>query len=173
MRFGDPEEVNYGRGCKVIKTEKSGNDLLITFDGAGNGIKEDEFAAKLLGKTSTGKLLFGYARLPGVKFVESMLSSKLPEISPVESGFKLNVEVQNFGQLTSELSKLKIVCVVGNEEKSIAEATIPKLKPWQKTTLTLNCGKIFDQGVSYNMVVIIDPDSKSPVTLHGKVTPNK
>lgn len=33
LRFGASEEVNYGRGSKVLKTENDGNDLIITFDG--------------------------------------------------------------------------------------------------------------------------------------------
>ena len=173
LRFGDPEEVNYGRGCKVLKSEKSGNDMVLTFNGEGNGIMEDEFAAKLLGKTTSGKLLFGYARLPGINFIEPMLSAKLPEIASNESGFDLKVEVQNFGQNASRVSKLKIVYLADNKETTIAEAPIPKLKPWQKTNISLKCGKIFNQGVAYNMVVIIDPDSKTPGMLHGKVVPVK
>ena len=65
----------------MLKTEKSGNDLIVTFDAVDNGIPDDEWAAKLLGKTSTGKLLFGYARLPGVNFIEPILSARLPEIT--------------------------------------------------------------------------------------------
>ena len=40
----------------------------MTFDAAGNGITDDNFAAKLIGKTVRGKLLFGYSRLPGVDY---------------------------------------------------------------------------------------------------------
>ena len=60
--------MDFGRGCKVQKVEKSGKDLIVTFGGAGNGITDRNFAAKLLGKTARGKLLFGYARLPGVDY---------------------------------------------------------------------------------------------------------
>lgn len=68
--FGASEEVNFGRGCVVQKTEKSGYDLIVTFNGKGNGITADNFAAKLLGKTSEGKLLFAYSRLPEVQYIE-------------------------------------------------------------------------------------------------------
>jgi hypothetical protein len=37
----------------------------VTFEATGNGIADDNFAAKLIGKTTKGKLLFGYSRLPG------------------------------------------------------------------------------------------------------------
>ena len=62
LRFGASEEVNYGRGSKVLKTENDGNDLIITFDGKGNGITEKEFAPKLIGRYKNGKMLYGYAR---------------------------------------------------------------------------------------------------------------
>jgi len=68
LRFGAPEEVDFGRGCKPTHSEKSGTDLVVTFDAAGNGVTDDNFAAKLIGKTTDGKLLFGYSRLPGVDY---------------------------------------------------------------------------------------------------------
>jgi hypothetical protein len=68
LRFGAPEEVDFGRGCRAIGSEKSGNDLVVTFDAAGHGMTGENFAAKLIGKTTGGKLLFGYSRLPGVDY---------------------------------------------------------------------------------------------------------
>ncbi len=68
LRFGAPEKVDFGGGCKPITADKSGNDLIVTFDAAGSGITDDTFAAKLIGKTTAGKLLFGYCRLPGVDY---------------------------------------------------------------------------------------------------------
>ncbi|NQT41568.1 MAG: hypothetical protein HQ581_29030, partial [Planctomycetes bacterium] len=32
LRFGAPEEVNFGRGGKMLKTERAGDDLIVTFD---------------------------------------------------------------------------------------------------------------------------------------------
>lgn len=63
VRFGASEEVNYGRGCKVADTINQGKDLLIEFNGVGNGITKDDFVCKLLGKTNSGQLLSGYARI--------------------------------------------------------------------------------------------------------------
>ena len=68
LRFGAPERVDFGHGCEAIKSEKSGENLLVTFDAAGNGITDDNFAAKLIGKSTKGKLLFGYSRLPGMDY---------------------------------------------------------------------------------------------------------
>ncbi len=79
LRLGSPEEVNFGRGCRVRSTQQAGDDLIVTFDGSGNGITKDNFAAKLLGKTSGGKLLFGYARLPWLDYAPPALSASPPD----------------------------------------------------------------------------------------------
>ena len=111
LRFGASEEVNFGRGCKVVKTERSGIDLIVTFDGAGNGITNNNFAAKLLGRTSRGKLLFGYARLPWLNYLEPALSARMPKIVQKEDGFDIAVEVQLFGQVSSTPADIKIVYI--------------------------------------------------------------
>ena len=55
-------------GARRLGSEKAGKNLVVTFDAAGHGITDDNFAAKLIGKTADGKLLFGYSRLPGVDY---------------------------------------------------------------------------------------------------------
>ena len=71
LRFGAPEEVNFGRGSRLIDVEESGNDMILSFEGQGNGLTDDNFVAKLLGRDSKGLLLFGYARLPWVNYGDS------------------------------------------------------------------------------------------------------
>jgi len=124
LRFGASEEVNFGRGSKVIKTERSGDDLVVTFDGAGNGITEDNFAGKLLGKTSSGKLLFGYARLPWVDYIEPALSAQRPRFAKSENGFKIAVEVQNFGQVASRPAVVKIESINGGQVAEVAAGEV-------------------------------------------------
>ncbi|MFC2111703.1 hypothetical protein ACFLTA_00395 [Bacteroidota bacterium] len=67
LRFGASEEVDFGRGCKAIKTKKTGKDLIIEFDGTDNGITDKNFACKLLGRTNDGELIIGFSRL-GAEF---------------------------------------------------------------------------------------------------------
>jgi len=173
LQFGEPEAVNFGKGGKVLQTEKSGADLIVTFDALGNNFPEDEFAAKMLGKTSDGKLLFGYARLPGVKFIEPILSPLLPVITATANGFNLKVEVQNFGQVPSGTAGLKIYITKDDKEVEVAAGKISSLKPWEKTTVDLNCGQLFEAGVAYIFKVVVNPDDQQPVVLHGKITPVK
>ena len=171
--FGDPDNVNYGRGGKVLKSEKSGKDLVVTFDGTGIRFAEDEFSAKLLGKTTTGKLLFGYARLPWVNFNEPILSARLPEFKADSKGYNLNVEVQNFGLSKSMSASLQVLNLSDGTETVIATAKIPGLKPYQNATIGMACGKLFEKGKEYLIAVKIIQEGKNPILLHGKMTPKK
>jgi len=173
LRFGAPREVNFGRGCRVLKTERSGTDLIITFDGSGNGITSNEFVAKMIGKTSEDKLVFGYARLPRITYIEPILSARLPEITSNANGFNIKVEVQNFGQVASKSANLKVVYLKEEKEEEVGKAKIPKLNPYQKTNVEFTCSRIFDKGVEYDLIVIINPENNNPVKLSGKVTPVK
>ena len=173
LRFGNPEDVNYGKGGKMVRSEKSGNDLIVTFNGVGNGIPTDEFAAKMLGKTRDGKLLYGYARLPKVNFIEPILSACLPVITAKKEGFNLKVEVQNFGQVESKTAQLKVSYIKDNKEVEVAAGKIPTLKPYEKTTVELSCAKIFEAGVERVFKVEIYQKGIAPSVLHGKITPLK
>jgi hypothetical protein len=171
LRFGASEEVNFGRGSRVVRTERSGDDLIVTFGGTGNGITEDNFAAKLLGRTSDGKLLFGYARLPELNYLEPALSARAPTIDKKADGFKIDVEVQNFGQVSSEPADIEITYSTDNQAVKVAAGTVRALKPFEKTTVELTCGEIFEAGAAYALKVVINPDAKLPVVLERKVTP--
>ncbi|MHC4120227.1 MAG: glycoside hydrolase family protein [Planctomycetota bacterium] len=170
LRFGASEQVNFGRGCNVLKTQRSGDDLIVTFDGKGNGITDKNFAAKLLGKTATGKLLFGYARLPWLNYIEPALSARMPRIVAKERGFDITVEVQNFGQVASEPTELGIVKKANGREVELVAGTVPALKPFEKTNVTLTCGRLFKAGASYDLKVVIDLGAQYPVILRGKTT---
>lgn len=63
LRFGAPSEVNYGRGAKVINSKRSGDDLIVEFDGAASGVNDEDFACKLLGRDLSGELVIGYTKM--------------------------------------------------------------------------------------------------------------
>ncbi|TWT54938.1 hypothetical protein Pla22_25920 [Rubripirellula amarantea] len=63
LRFGASQEVDYGRGCKVITSEAHPDGLVLVFDGEGNGITQHDFAAKLIGRTISGELIVGFSKL--------------------------------------------------------------------------------------------------------------
>ena len=102
---------------KVLSTKNEGKDLVVTFDAKGNGITAEEFAPKLLGKTTSGKLLFGYARLPWVSYNDPILSARMPIVSPDSQD--MNVVVENFGQVASKPAVLKLELLQdGNRKRS-------------------------------------------------------
>ncbi len=163
LRFGASEEVNFGRGCTVMKTENSGKDLIITFNGKGNGITAEEFAPKLIGKYKNGKLLYGYARLPYVKYSEPVLSACAPSFKQTDKSWNGNIEVQNFGQVASGKSIVKIEYKSGDKPILVSSATIPPLNPYEKTKVSLTCNKIDEDLTDKDLTVTIY-DGKKPLS---------
>jgi hypothetical protein len=149
LRFGASTEVNFGRGSKVKNTEKAGADLIVTFDASGNGITADEFAPKLIGKTPQGKLLYGYARLPYVNYIESLLSALAPVFTLRSDGVELSVEVTNFGQVASQEAILQLTVEKNGEKINIGKATVPALKPHEKANVRLVSKPLFEKGTEY------------------------
>jgi hypothetical protein len=64
LRFGSAERVNFGKGSKVLRSKPSGENLVITFDARECGLKEEDFAVKLLGSSVKGGLIHGWAGIP-------------------------------------------------------------------------------------------------------------
>ena len=171
LRFGASEEVNYGRGSKVLKTENDGDDLIITFDGKGNGITENEFAPKLIGRYKNGKMLYGYARLPYVDYVEPILSARAPVFSESQKGWNGNIEVQNFGQVSSQKASVKIEYKKEGKMIKVASAAVPALKPYEKADIRFATKADFEKGEDYNFLVTIYSGKKvlSTFRLNRKV----
>jgi hypothetical protein len=168
LRFGASTEVNFGRGSKVKSSEKAGVDLIVTFDASGNGITADEFAPKLIGKTPQGKLLYGYARLPYVEYIEPLLSALAPVFTPFNfpvdtakgdhrcpppgsDRVELSVEVRNFGQVASQEAILQLTVEKNGEKIDIGGAIVPALNPHEKANvrLVLNAKPLFEKGTEY------------------------
>ena len=173
LRFGASTEVNYGRGCKALRTENAGADLIVIFDGQGNGITDDEFAPKLIGRTKSGTLLYGYARLPWMKYVTPILSARLPVFTPSANGFVMEVEVQNFGETPSAKATLRLEYEKDGKMTEIGAVTVPALKPYEKTNVKLSCGRIFENGKEYNFVTTIQSKRQKASTLSLKTVPMK
>lgn len=168
LRFGASEEVNYGRGCQVLTTENAGKDLIVTFNGKGNGITKDEFAPKLIGKYKDGRMLYGYARLPYIDYIEPILSARAPVFTKSGKGLECTVEVQNFGQV--ELKKALVEVGYKKEGKTIkvASGMVPALKPYEKTDLLLSAKDRFEEGKEYDLIVTLYSGKKVLSTFNLK-----
>ena len=143
LRFGSYSVVNNGGGAQVIASEKAGDDLILTFNGADTGISDTEFAPKMIGRYSEdyvnpstptaekGDFCFGYARLPYI-VPSPMLSSLLPEIG---EGSKCNkIAVENYG-VAASADGMQIKIFAGSTE--IAKGTVPAIEPYGKAEVAL------------------------------------
>lgn len=160
LRFGASEEVNYGRGCQVLTTENAGKDLIVTFNGKGNGITKDEFAPKLIGKYKDGRMLYGYARLPYIDYIEPILSARAPVFTKSGKGLECTVEVQNFGQVESKKALVEVGYKKEGKTIKVASGMVPALKPYEKTDLLLSAKDRFEEGKEYDLIVTLSSGKK-------------
>lgn len=151
LRFGSFTEVNFGRGCKPLKSRNSGNDLIVVFSGKGSGITADEFAPKMIGKDKNGAMLFGYARLPYVDYQPALLSARRPVYDKDKSELKL--EVQNFGLSASKPVEVEVMC----NGVSQGRTSIQALKPYETVNVSIKTSSsAFDDKSQYEVVFIQD-----------------
>ena len=147
LRFGSFTEVNFGRGCKPVKTKVSGKDLIVVFKAKGSGITSDEFAPKMIGKDKKGNMLYGYARLPYVNYRPALLSARRPLFDKEKGGLK--VEIQNFGLSASEPTEVEVICN-GSSQRRIALKT---LQPYEIECLMFDSDMLLsDDNASYEVV---------------------
>ena len=168
LRFGASEEVNYGRGCQVLTTENEGKDLIVTFNGKGNGITKDEFAPKLIGKYKDGRMLYGYARLPYIDYIEPILSARAPVFTKSGKGLECTVEVQNFGQVSSKKALVEVGYKQEGKTIKVASGMVPALKPYEKTDILLSAKDRFEEGKEYDLIVTLYSGKKVLSTFNLK-----
>uniref|UniRef100_UPI004024BCDE glycoside hydrolase family protein n=1 Tax=Bacteroides cellulosilyticus TaxID=246787 RepID=UPI004024BCDE len=168
LRFGASEEVNYGRGCQVLTTENAGKDLIVTFNGKGNGITKDEFAPKLIGKYKDGRMLYGYARLPYIDYIEPILSARAPVFTKSGKGLECTVEVQNFGQVSSKKALVEVGYKKEGKTIKVASGMVPVLKPYEKTDILLSAKDRFEEGKEYDLIVTLYSGKKVLSTFNMK-----
>ncbi len=168
LRFGASEEVNYGRGCQVLTTENAGKDLIVTFNGKGNGITKDEFAPKLIGKYKDGRMLYGYARLPYIDYIEPILSARAPIFTKSGKGLECTVEVQNFGQVESKKALVEVGYKKEGKTIKVASGMVPALKPYEKTDLLFSAKDRFEEGKEYDLIVTLYSGKKVLSTFNLK-----
>lgn len=132
LLFGSYQEVNNGRGCRVIRTKQLDKDLIVVFDGKGSGITTDEFAPKLIGRSKSGELLYGYAHLPYVDYQPALLSARRP-IYDKERG-RLALEVGNYGLSASKSKIVKVIC----NHVLIATGKLKSLQPYESAFISLD-----------------------------------
>ena len=155
LRYGASDEVNYGRGSQVLRTEKAGDDLLLVFNSRDSGITEENFAGKLLGKNKKGDILFGWSDLPGAVKKVPLLSPLSPKFEFTDQGLEAYVEVENFGEVKSHASTLKLLLGKAESGQVIATATVRPLMPFEKAIVRVVCTKPLARGSQHVFTVTV------------------
>ncbi len=133
LRFGDPREVNYGRGGAPVASKADGNNLVVTFRGRGFGITEDSFTGKIIGKRTDGSVYYAYPRLPGFVDDPAVLVALPFKCEPVDGATNVNVRIKNYGLETSKPVTFNLTQL----DKVVGTAKVPALKPYEQTELSI------------------------------------
>ncbi|MBB6325762.1 hypothetical protein FHS59_001377 [Algoriphagus iocasae] len=166
LRYGASEKVNFGRGAKVLSSKAKGNDLEITFEGQGNGFKENNFAGKMLGKDRNGEMIFGYSRLPWVDYNEAILSAKKPEIFK-ENGI-VSVQVENFAQVNSKKAVVSVEIIEDGKSAFISTKKIKGIKPFEGVKIDLPYDKFIPLGNNLSFKVSIQSSNGESEVFEGE-----
>ncbi|MGM9475007.1 glycoside hydrolase family protein [Pedobacter sp. GSP4] len=171
LRFGASTAVNFGKGAKVISTAKSGKDLILTFSTNGLDLTRDEFAPKLLGRYRSGKMLFGYTRVPWIQYEEAILSARKPTFKISNDQNTAEVTIENFGLTASQPAKISLSATIDQQEKTIATAGIQAIEKYQSAVKNLALNHAFEKGKSYDFTLNITVGN-SRSTFNFKAIPN-
>lgn len=168
LMFGAPTAVNFGRGSRVLKSEILGGDLVVTFDATGHELSDNDFAAKLLGKTSAGELLFGYARFEKHFASQPLLVSYSPVMMRrSQTALDVVVSIENVGFARSPSTAVKLVFrgsrqggKTGRELASMS-ATVPALEPYGRVNVAFSAigTSALGVGSTNDLDVVINSDT--------------
>ena len=115
----------------------------------------------MIGKTTTGKLLFGYARLPGLQYSDPILSARKPIITREEYKTNIEFEVQNFGGVDSDNTSVILVFTTGEKTVKVF-GKVPALKPYQKTNVSIREKLALDSAPEH-VEILVEKGQKMPL----------
>lgn len=153
LRFGSNEQVNFGKGSRVVASKKQGRDLILTFSALEHGLTKEEFAPKLIGTYKNGKLLFGYTKVPWVQYEPGILSALRPVFSKEMNSTSISIPIENFGLTTSLPANLVIRVKTPDGLKEIGKSSVSPIQPYGKLTLQLSTAYPFEKGREYELEI--------------------
>ena len=154
LRLGSADVVNYGNGSEPISSKSDGKDLILTFGGEGLGVSDNGFDLKLLGKTKSDVIIFGYALLPGRTEDPASLVT-LPIFFREDNGNEVLLSsVENYGLNNSDPCKLKVFEYTEAGRNLLKEFEVPALNPYQefKIEIPLQCSNTDNR--QYEAVIV-------------------
>ncbi len=133
LRLGTSDLVNFGGGVKPVSSKVINGALEVNFAWDGTKLSASNYDLKLLGKTSSGDIVYGYALLP--EFTDNPASLVTLPIKIKEN--VLITEVENFGLTPSKLSVLKIFKHSDQKQELVKQFVVPSLKPYEHFKINL------------------------------------
>ena len=155
LRFGSDSLVNYGGGCKATGSEYKDDDLIVYFEGE-KGINCHDFDLKLLGKTKSGELVFGYALLPGRSINDPSLIVLPFKFKDNDGKMFLLTAVENCGLSESKACKVEVRQYSKAGKTVVATVDVPAIKPYGKKDIFVSLGECDPSQYEYDLVILGD-----------------
>lgn len=169
LRFGASTEVNFGKGSPATKMESTKDGVIVTFGNTGHGLTKDEFAPKIIGKSKSGNMVFGYTRVPWISYNEPILSARRPTV--IQQGGKqmLQVRVDNLGQVKSRGAELELYALNGKGQTFLGRHAIPPLAPYAQAQVKWKGNLAAGQSHPLKLIVKVRGVEKSSFSFDLKV----
>lgn len=137
LRFGAPSKVDFGKAGPPVSTRVDGSRLIAEFDADGCGFEPSDQTAKLLAADRKGRLVFGYAPMPGVPSEYPLLSADgRIEATPIQGDSRtLTVKVENFGLAESPATSVRLVVHAEGKQAAAFTAPLSALEPYEAGSL--------------------------------------
>ena len=152
LRFGSDSVVNDGGGCKPVSTKPDGEDLIVYFEGD-NGITHQDYDFKLIGRTKSDDLVFGYALLPEKSPMAASLIAMPIRIKEANGAKVLESAIENWGLSDSKAQTIIVYVYSENGRKVFKELPIPSIKPHGSTPISVPLGKDMNTAKEYEIII--------------------
>lgn len=155
LRFGSSTEVNFGKGSPAIHKDVTPEGIIVTFENKKHGLTIEEFAPKIIGKSKSGELLYGYMRVPWVEYKDAILSAKKPVIQILNGLSYAHIQVDNLGEVKSKAAIAELYAIHDNKEALIAKGAVPQIGSYSNTQVRMLLKGKFDTGKSDRKKIVI------------------
>ncbi len=163
LRFGAPQEVDFGRGAVMTRMKQDGRDVIVAFDSKTSCITEKEFAPKLLGKNKKGQMVFGYSRVPWIDYEPAILSARKPVFKCSENHkSQMSIRVDNLGLKRSLPSEIKLEVQQGNQWVLVDSTQLAAVDSYGKLEVSMEAEYVFEPKKSYRFRIVVADRDRQP-----------
>lgn len=153
LRLGSSSVVNYGGGCKATRSYQDGEDLIVVFQGD-TGTNRRDYDLKLLGRTKSGDLTFGYALLPGKSATAASLIVLPPTIDIVDGKRTFQCVVENAGLEESTPQTAVVYQYSATGRQAIHEFPVAPLKPYKNAVISIPWEEQVGDKNEYEVIIL-------------------